>query len=108
MPRASRVECRTAARTDVPTAHVLVDRQLAVTLTAEYGLVLSLFPCPDLGRMMGKRFVAAYTSVVLVTTLVFDCYNVSLGAPVGALCPRTDVQALNLRSRVRFLMVVGV
>lgn len=27
---------------------------------------------PDLGRVVGKRIVAAYTGIVLITALVFD------------------------------------
>lgn len=95
MPRTPRIEICTAAGTHISRAHVLVNGQLGATSPAEHGLVLSFMPWPDLGRVMSKRFVAAYTGIVLIATLVLDSDNVPIGVPVGALCQGTDVQALN-------------
>lgn len=86
MLRATRIESRATAGTCVLTAHVLVNRELSVAFPAKDGIAVSLMLRPDLGRMVGKCIVTAYTSIVLPTALVFDGYDVQVGVPVSALC----------------------
>lgn len=108
MLRASRIESRSTAGTHVPTAHVLVDRQLGTAPPAENSLGMSLMLRPDEGSMVGKGIVAAYASIILLTALVFDGDDVSFGVPVSALCQGTDIDTPDWRlSRWMWMAIVS-
>lgn len=108
MQRTSRIKRGFTPRTLIPRVQILMNGQFPSTLPAEHGFHPSFPLWPDFGYMTGEFFMAADTSIIRSTALVFNRDYIPLRVPVGTLCERCDVDAVNCRRcRISDFALVG-